>query len=62
MFFVLKKRPSTHHILPPISPRFHHQNHALHAPFRETPLKNTGKSDKNPGSRQGFIFSENKSG
>jgi len=28
-------------------------------PFSKTPLKNTSKTNKNPGSRQGLIFSEN---
>jgi hypothetical protein len=57
-FFVSEKRPSTHHVLPRISPRSHHKNTTFCTPFFQNPLQKHQQKQQNPGSRQGLIFFE----
>ena len=48
MFFVARKRPSTHHVSPHISPRSHHKNTTFRTRFlQNTPQKHQQKR-KNP--------------
>jgi hypothetical protein len=56
LFFIFKKRPSTHHVSPRISPRSHHKTPRSAPQFFKTPLKNISKNNKTPASRQGLIF------
>jgi hypothetical protein len=59
MFFVLEKRPSTHHVSPRISPRSHHKNTTIRTRFFQNPLKNTSKNNKTPAHTGVSFFSKN---
>jgi len=62
MFFVSKKRPSTHHVLPRVSPRFHHKKTMFCTPlFPKHPLKTPAKTTKPRLAPGSHFFSENNS-
>jgi len=57
LFFIFKKRPSTHHVSPRISPRSHHKKTTFCTSiFQNTPQKHQQKQ-QNPGFAPGSHFS-----
>jgi hypothetical protein len=58
MFFVSKKRPSTHHVSPHISPRSHHKKPRFYAPFLQNTPPNTSKNNKTPAHARVSFFLE----
>jgi hypothetical protein len=58
MFFVSKKRPSTHHVSPRISPQSHHKNTTFCAHFFQNLPQKHQQNNKTPARARVSFFSE----